>query len=356
MSPPLLDFPAFLQAIPGDDPAGSVLPFTLRDRLDESRKEIDPADFAPDDPTRPPQPIKADWTGILRLTQDGLTNTSKSLALAARLTEALTKLHGFAGVRDGLRLLHLLIEQCWDRLSPPLSDEDALEVRAGALNWLGDADHGARFPAALRLLPLLTSDKGTFSWMTWRQSGDGRNPTAWEAFESAIQIAPLEQCQQLADDVDESAKELEQLERNLAAKMGEAAPGLGELRRALEDCRLLTRQILQRKGPAPVPDNGTAAAPVEIGTGRRGATPTQTPAGPVSRAEVYRQLKEAADRLQQLEPHSPIPYLIRRAVALGAMPFPLLIKELIRDSNLVQELNREFGIQEPAGGGSEEPK
>lgn len=350
-SPSLLDFSALLQPIPGDDPAGGALPFSLRDKLDESRKEVDPADFAPDDPTRPAEPIKPDWAGIVRLTQDGLTNTCKSLALAARLTEALTKLHGFTGVRDGLHLLRLLVEQCWERLSPPLADDDALEVRAGPLNWLGDADRGARFPAALRLLPLVSSDKGEFSWTSWRQSGDGRDPAAWEAFESAVQIAPPEQCQTLAEDVEQSAEELEQLERGLADKMADSAPALSELRRALEDCRLLTRQILQRKGPLseekPSPPSSDGAAP---------PTSAAPPTAATSRAEVYRQLREAANRLQQLEPHSPIPYLIHRAVALGALPFPRLIKELIRDDNILQELNREFGIQESAGGTEDEPK
>ncbi len=346
MSPSLLDFPALLQPIPGEDPAGSAFPFPLRDQLDESRKEVDPADFAPDDPTRPAQPIKADWTGIVRLTQDGLTHTSKSLALAARLTEALTKLHGFAGVRDGLRLLRLLVEQCWERLSPPLADDDALEVRAGQLSWLGDADRGARFPAAIRLLPLVASDQGAFSWMSWRQAGDGRNSAAWEAFESAVQATPREQCQTLAEDVEQSVKELEQLERNLAAKMGEAAPPLGDLRRALEDCRLLTRQILQQKGPPAEEKSPAESVPAQAAPPPTTTTPPAD--GRTSRGEVYRQLKEAADRLQQLEPHSPIPYLVRRAVTLGALPFPALMKELIRDANILQELNREFGIPESA--------
>lgn len=343
MSLSLLDFPTLLQPIPGDDPAGSALPFALRDQLDTKRKEIDPADFASDDLTRPAQPIKADWSGIVQLTQDSLIRTSKSLALASRLTEALTKLHGFAGVRDGFRLLRLLVEQCWDRLTPLLSDEDALEVRAGQLSWLGDNDRGARFPSTLRLLPLVSSDKGEFNWMSWRQSGDGRDTAAWDAFESAIQVTPMERCQTLADEVDESAKELEQLESCLAAKMGETVPALGDLRGAVEDCRQLTRQILQRKAPSPPEKPISSGAPPDTASSQ--TPPSAATAGLSSRGEVYRLLREAADRLQQMEPHSPIPYLIRRAVTLGALPFPALIKELVRDANILQELNREFGIE-----------
>jgi len=46
-----------------------------------------------------------------------------------------------------------------------------------------------------------------------------------------------------------------------------------------------------------------------------------------------------------LEPHSPIPYLVQRAVELGAMPFPQLMRALIRDANTLTELSRELGIK-----------
>jgi predicted component of type VI protein secretion system len=65
-----------------------------------------------------------------------------------------------------------------------------------------------------------------------------------------------------------------------------------------------------------------------------------------SRADVYQRLAEAADLLEQLEPHSPIPYLIRKAVELGGLPFPLLMRALIRDDNVLMEMHRELGIKE----------
>jgi len=50
--------------------------------------------------------------------------------------------------------------------------------------------------------------------------------------------------------------------------------------------------------------------------------------------------------LERLEPHSPVPFLVRRAVELGALPFPLLMQELIRDANVLSEMNRELGIKQ----------
>jgi len=67
-----------------------------------------------------------------------------------------------------------------------------------------------------------------------------------------------------------------------------------------------------------------------------------------TREDIYRALAEAADALERLEPHSPVPFLVRRAVELGALPFPLLMAALIRDSGVLSEMNRELGIKEPA--------
>jgi type VI secretion system protein ImpA len=65
----------------------------------------------------------------------------------------------------------------------------------------------------------------------------------------------------------------------------------------------------------------------------------------VTRADIYDRLSDAAARLQKIEPHSPIPYLIQRAVELGQMPFPLLMKALISDAKVLDELNRGLGIK-----------
>ena len=65
-----------------------------------------------------------------------------------------------------------------------------------------------------------------------------------------------------------------------------------------------------------------------------------------SREQAYRQLAQAAAVLRQLEPHSPIPYLIQRAVELGNLPFPQLMRALIREATVVEQLNRELGIHE----------
>ena len=144
-SPPILDFETLLAPISGANPAGEALQFNVRKKLDDARKEINPALFAPNDPRRPEQPQAADWVTIEQLGKETLAQSSKDLLVAARLTEALVKQHGFGGLRDGLRLLRRLVQECWDRIYPVIEDGDT-ETRAAQFNWLDDEFKAAKFP------------------------------------------------------------------------------------------------------------------------------------------------------------------------------------------------------------------
>jgi type VI secretion system protein ImpA len=348
---PLLAFDELLAPIPGDDPAGEAVGFAVRAEMEEARKEIDPADFDADDPLRPTEAKKADWKGIARAATKTLTETSKDLLVAARLTEALTKLHGYAGLADGLQLMRRLLAECWDRLHPKIDDGD-LEVRAGPFNWLGDDGRGARFPYTLRTVPLFQGEAGWYTLRDWKNIQEGKAGASRDEFERAMNSATREQCQALVDDLNRSVEEMTKLLGVLNEKLGPAAPGMADVRAALAEALVPAKQALSRKGPAEEAPaaadqpatNGAAAAPARAAT---------------TRQDIYARLSEAATLLERMEPHSPVPYLIRRAVALGGLPFPQMMKALMRAEfqNALAELNRELGIDEtkPPAGVEEKP-
>ena len=67
--------------------------------------------------------------------------------------------------------------------------------------------------------------------------------------------------------------------------------------------------------------------------------------GPIrSRREAYRRLEEAADYLLRTEPHSPVPYMIKRAVAWGEMSFGELIMELMAEEGDKKRLLKLLGL------------
>jgi type VI secretion system protein ImpA len=350
-SPAILDFESLLAAIPGPNPAGVSLSPEVRRVLDEKRKDKDPKKYAANDPCRPEKYQPPDWAGIVEVAQESLARNSKDLLLAARLTDALVKQHGFAGVRDGLRLLRRLVSECWDRVHPIIEDGD-VETRATAFNWLDDELKAARFPYTLRTIPLTRGGDGQgFGYQHWKDAQQDQGPVSRQAFDQAFTATPREHCQTVMDDITESMGELTELTKVLSQKMGEAAPGLAQVRQALADCQELSKILLQRKGPAPVatptpaqevpaPANGSIAPAAPAAP----AAPQAVAARPLTRDDLLNRLADASAQLLQMEPHSPIAYLVQRAVKLARLPLPELMRVLVRDQNVLGQLDRDLDL------------
>jgi type VI secretion system protein ImpA len=355
-SPPILDIASLLGPIPGENPAGAKAHDLMR-TIQEHRREEDPDEYPEGDPRRPKNPKKANWKAIIQLVTEALRSKSKDLWLVGYLTEALLKVHGFLGLRDGLHLFRELVDKCWDRLLPPL-DETDLELRANPfINLLDDPAKGLRLPTSVRMVPLVFTKEGAFSYLD-RFSVDRARPprVSNEDWERALKNVYLKTCQQTLEDLDQCLAYLNQLMELLQAGLKEQAPGFTSLRPALTDCQGLLREVIQQQdeeaaGPAVSPSGNTPAESARANTGQPSAAVNLA-----SRKEAYRQLAQAAAFLKELEPHSPIPYLVQKAVELGNLPFPELIRTLIRDAAVLADLNRELGIkeQESAEQGSSE--
>lgn len=69
-----------------------------------------------------------------------------------------------------------------------------------------------------------------------------------------------------------------------------------------------------------------------------------------SRAEAYQLLAIAADFLLNTEPHSPVPYLVKRAMAWGEMPLGQLLGELVPDTSGLASIQTLLGMKPAAEG------
>ncbi len=65
-----------------------------------------------------------------------------------------------------------------------------------------------------------------------------------------------------------------------------------------------------------------------------------------TREAAYRQLHEAAQTLMRLEPHSPAPYLVLRAIAWGRMSLAELMRHFINSGYDLQSLYGMLGMDE----------
>jgi type VI secretion system ImpA family protein len=341
-SPPVLDIDALVLPVPGADPAGRPLPDSSRLELDELRKEPDPLDPA----TAGRNP---DWGKLVRAASNVLTTKSKDLLAAARLVEAATKKDGIPGLRDGLRLLHRLTTECWDRVHPMPEDGEGYDVREGPVKWLNDVSRGAKFPHVVMELELVRVGNQGFSYLDWLR------PARKAELEEVITKADPAALRRVYDDLGEALKALQDLAAALDEKLGaDVAPDFltpeneTNLGTALARCVELVEVVARRRG-APLTDTPAASAEAN------GATPVSdvpATAAPVSvaatRDGLYRQLGQIAATLKGIEPHSPIPFLLDRCVRLGALPFPDLMRAIIRENGALDELDRLLGVEKKA--------
>jgi type VI secretion system protein ImpA len=340
-SPPVLEnLDALLEPIPGDDPAGQGVPFQVNENLEQFRKEVNPDDFDESDPRRPDTFVPANWEGIKELAIETLTNTSKDLKVAARLLEALLKAHGFAGLRDGLTLLRRLVEEAWDRLRPVIETDDDLEIRAAPFYWLDDPIRGPIFPNSVRAAPLILAEDDPYSFARWNQT------PSKETRDKAIAACSYQTCKDSADDVTAAVEEAQKLIKALHDRMGQQAPALQQFYSALVECHSLARMVLKEKGPPP---EELAAGGEE---GEEGGAPAGDgrPRQAYTRDQILQTIAQAAAQLRLIEPHSPVPYLLEKAVELGRLPFPELMKALVRNNDVLASLAQELGIQSLAEG------
>ena len=197
------------------------------------------------------------------------------------------------------------------------------------------------------MVPIVSGGKVNLSWMEWNQSRKGKGSVSTEAFELIINASPRSTCAATYEDVDEAAQVLQSISEALNAKMGNLAPGLTSLRQAVFECRTLAKQILDRKGAEVEDAPADSLEQTSEGAGGNNDGGGSSLGRAVqSRAQVYARLAEVAEILAQLEPHSPIPYLIRHAVRLGDLSFPDLIKALVSDSSTRDDLGRKLGIED----------
>ena len=165
--------------------------------------------------------------------------------------------------------------------------------------------------------------------------------------EKAIEATLREDCQALVDDLTQSNQELDALSQDLSARLGQYAPAFTGLRQALDECRTLAEQILQRKGPGESPVVSGSGPARRVDLDDKWAALVRRRAGHLARSGVSAIVGSgrAAPAAGAAEPH-PLPHQPRRRAGIPA--FPDLIKQLIRNDDVLSEMNRELGIKEPA--------
>ncbi|MCH8961742.1 MAG: type VI secretion system protein TssA [Bacteroidetes bacterium] len=362
------DLDALLAPISAEHPAGESLRYEQTyDLIKEARRADDP---------NLPQGIyatelkKADWSLVEQLCAEALATRSKDLQLAAWLMEAWVHLHGFAGAREGLALLRGLLEGFWEHLYPEIDDDPGTQdqVRDGLspgqafdalsvlLEWLDN-----KLSFSLKQLPVTEPNVGDLpaysladreqadrnEMLTPKDNGKPKDASRLTRarFLNSVTMTPTEFFQDLNAVVGAILEAADALEGVLHARSGQETASLYQFRGVLSTIQAYAAEVLRdREAPAPATSNGTPNTE-QLPEPEAMDTPT-TSTGIHSRADAYRMLLEAAEYLAKTEPHSPTPYLVRRAVAWGSMSLVEVMQELVKEKSDLSFIYELLGVQE----------
>lgn len=319
-----------------------------------------------DDPNLPmghwERPLKcADWAQIERRCLTVLSAQSKDLQIVLWLVESWTRQNGLSGLCQGLRLLDTMLRMHWQHLHPQVEDDGDCDARLAPLEWLNES-----LSATVRVhVPLLHVGGAKLKAVTladWERvaaAGEGEESGAAAGTEpgltrSAIVAAargPEAGLARLRAAARDGIGTLDRVIDFLGGRLGADAPKLGKLQNVLESMDRVLLHWLPAQPASGVSAPLDAAekvtsVPVQVADPDAAAAPPSVPARAdwCNRDDAYATLDALAVYLLALEPHSPVPFLIRRAVRWSRMPLPEVLAEVVREEGDLNRLVNVLGI------------
>lgn len=353
---------ALLRPLSGPDPSGISLQYEqVYDDIKEARRSDD-AD-APRDIWSKDLKV-ADWDRVRELCEDALVRETKDLQVAAWLMEALLHLEGLRGLRKGVELLLQLSESYWETVHPALAS--GTDFRNAPFIWINE-----KLPAALGDVSIVTPDGDESigaTWNDWKRAlwldkvsaRRPKDPDILQELGSSLTLNGFTvRCSKTPESffrehlavLQDTIDTIRALEAFLDDREGAESPSLVRFREALNEIHAWTKVVLGERSF--VPDN-QGSAEMSQDAGRDADIAPSVPGGasgdsasaPIAgRAEAYRMLLSAAQYLKEIEPHSPTPYLVLKAVSWGDMSLDDLLREFVREGLNFEALFTFLGIE-----------
>lgn len=373
--PSVIDLDSLLSPISEESPSGESLRYSgLYDEINEARRQDDDLNQG----EWKTELKVADFRLVIDLATGALREKTKDLQIAVWLAEALVRQHGFVGLRDSLRLLAGLHDRFWETLHPEI-DEGDMEGRANAISWFdknvafavkkapytGSAGYGffdwedsKVFEIPENIEGMSSEEQQKFTQLRTRAENERRvTGEMWRKEIAATRRLPMEKINFTIEEAWEAFNELNRLieekyDRN-------QMPGMSAFKKSLEDVHGQATKLLEEKR-VEEPDAVAEIEEEEIGAedghgGTAVGAKASTGGGPIqNRRDALKRLAEIAEYFQKTEPHSPVSYLIQRAVKWGHMPLDSWLQDVIKDESILFQLRQTLGFNTSGGDGPPE--
>jgi len=380
-SPDVLDFAKLTAPISADKPAGTdprlnPSPTSAYFKIKDDRRNACELE-------RPGAEKSPDWNVVKQLAIKILASEAKDLNVSAYLTEAMVRLEGFAGLRDGFRLTRELVEKYWDNLyplaeAPELAREKELKAKPNLtpeekeeLQTLNEENRSTRLAPLIGLnghesdgtllapiarVPITdVTSVGQFALAQYNEGNFIKKTTdlklqqqkidaggiTLDKFQKAVAETEPAFYLKLVDDLNAAIAELGKLGTSIDQRCDGKGPPVSSIRTRLTECLDVVKEVAKEKLRVAVKPEETAK--------KDGAPPPGQPAAPAgsvqTREQALESLLKVADFFRRTEPHSPISYALDQIVRWGRMPLPELWTELIGDEGPRKSVFKQVGIR-----------
>ncbi len=347
-----VNFDDFMNPISDDSPCGKDLRSNgVYQAITDARKEDDP---------NLPRGVwthdlkKSNWQEVKNISIEALTQKTKDIQIAFWLLESQIHQQNFSGIAPCMLMLKELCQQYWNDIHPQIIDDD-IEYRTNPIAWAN-----SKLLPALRLAEITCNEKQDeqFTWADWelaaqreqfkekKSKGNSKDMEIVSSHDilQAINQTPTQFYEQMLCALADSIIVCEEFDMVLEDLCDGESPGIYNIRALLEEIFGTVAEVLEQRGvdikqlvihAHASPDDELSEEFDEMddassGDGSNsGSSNSGKRSGPLNnRSQAYAQLAEVADYLLKIEPHSPVPYLIKRAIQWGNLNTAELYQEL----------------------------
>ncbi len=365
-----LDVESLINPISEESPSGVELRqsefanqfFDLREVFNQSNKaerDIQQAMAFPDEEF--PDLKDPEWEEVRDRAIDILTTHSKDVSVASWLIEAEMRLSGLPGLRDGFKVMLEICRRYWENIHP-VPDED--EGYAETVSQLTGLTSERTF-STLEAIPLTNGAGGQYSLFDFNEANriEGmsledkqrritQGAVERHTFDESFRATPREHWNNVVEDLDTTIDTIRELgtfldERCVRNSYGEdTAPSMTSFRQKLETTRASVQQLMSELLLDEVVEPSADEEAAE-GEGTTTSQPKAVVGAIQTRSDAIKMIRKIAEFFRKTEPQSFIHFKLEQAANWAEMPFPELLKELLRDDTAMGELSRRTGIPIP---------
>ena len=306
------------------------------------------------------------WRSVMELAPNILREKSKDLEVASWYTEALIRLHGIAGLRDGFQLISQLIEKHWENLYPH-PDEDGLETKVAPITGLnGDGGDGTLMAPIRNAGLTVESDYGSFNLWQYQKARDNDKIAdedekasrvenlgfSLQDIENTIESSDAQFYVDMIDTLQEIVDTYKAFNAQLKTYCGNDSPPYTNLSKLLEEVLRSVRFFSKAKLDAIQAQQPIETSEQSVEESPGSAIFTQAVNGPLvasgaiqSREDALKRLQDVADYFRQNEPHTPIAPGIERLIDWGRMTVAELMMELLPEDHSRSAFSQLTGVK-----------